>query len=111
LGGDASDHGSGASVASVGASGGADAPPRMLFAPHAAYTEEARRLNIKGSVVLSVLLTRSGKVQVLATIKPLGHGLDESAREAAQAMEFEPARKQGKPVDYITTVRVVFDLT
>lgn len=112
LGGDTSGHGSGASVAGGGgASGGADEPPRMLSAPHAAYTEVARRLSIKGSVVLRVLLTSSGKVQVLATIKTLGYGLDESAREAAQAMEFEPARKHGKPVDYITTVSVIFDLT
>jgi hypothetical protein len=26
-------------------------------------------------------------------------------------MEFTPARKQGKPIDYITTLRIVFDLT
>lgn len=118
LGGDPSDHGSGASTTGGGGSGrsdesgGADEPPRLLSAPRAAYTEEARRLNIKGSVVLRVLLTRSGTLRVLAAITaPLGHGLDESARDAAQAIEFEPARKQGKPVDYITTVRVVFDLT
>jgi TonB family protein len=102
--------GSGAK-ATTGGGSGIDELPHMASSPRAAYTEEALRLKIRGSVVLRVLLTSSGKVQVLGVVTPLGHGLDQAAREAAEGMEFTPARKQGKPIDYITTLRIVFDLT
>jgi TonB family protein len=102
---------SGATLAGGGGASGVDELPRMVSSPRATYTEEALRLKIRGSVVLRVLLTCYGKVQVLGVVTPLGHGLDQSAREAAEAMEFTPARKLGKPVDYITTLSIVFDLS
>jgi TonB family protein len=87
-------------------------PPRLLSAPAAAYTDEALRLGVRGSVVLKVRLTASGSIYVLGIVHSLGHGLDETAMAAAKAMQFVPARRSGssKPVDSIATVMVVFDL-
>jgi TonB family protein len=87
-------------------------PPRMLSAPSARYTDEALRLGIKGSVVLKVRLTASGAIRVLGIVHSLGHGLDEAAMVAANAMQFVPARStSGTTIDSIAIVTVVFDMS
>jgi TonB family protein len=84
---------------------------RLLSSPSPAYSEEARRLNVKGNVVLEVRLTASGAVRVLRVICGLGHGLDEAAIEAVNRIRCRPARKAGQPIDVVGTITVVFDLT
>jgi periplasmic protein TonB len=104
--------GSGTGIEGGVPTGLVSASPRLLSAPFAAYTQEARRLGIRGVVVLKVKLTASGTVHVLEILQALGHGLDETAKEAAMAMRFLPAHNSsGLPVDAIATVTVLFDMT
>lgn len=74
------------------------------------YTAEARRQRIEGAVVLEVTFVATGEMRVLRVVESLGHGLDEAAVEAAQKTRFKPARRDGRPVDHTTTLRVVFRL-
>ena len=86
-------------------------PAEITSKPNPVYTEEARRLKIEGEVLLKVNFTVSGKVEVLWVVRGLGHGLDEAAVRAAEGMRFKPAMRDGKPVDSMATVHVLFQLT
>jgi TonB family protein len=87
-----------------------DTPVAIISKPRPVYTDEARRLRIEGEVVLEVTFPASGQVRVLRVLGSLGHGLDEAAIEAAQEIEYKPARRDGRPVDHTATLRVVFRL-
>jgi TonB family protein len=82
----------------------------ILFKPRPAYSEEARKLRIEGSVLLEVIFARSSQVRVLRVMRGLGHGLDENAADAARGIRFRPAQRNGEPVDSIATVEITFQL-
>ena len=85
-------------------------PVEILYKPNPAYTAEARALRLEGEVLLEVVFTASGEVQVLGVVRGLGHGLDESAMVAARQIRFKPERMNGRPVDSKATVHIVFQL-
>ncbi len=85
-------------------------PVEILEKPRPAYTEEARRLNIQGEVLLQAAFDASGAVRVLGLLRGLGHGLDEAAMAAARQIRFRPARRNGQPVDSTAVVHIVFQL-
>ena len=87
-----------------------DTQVEILSKPTPVYTDEARAMKLEGEVVLEVEFTASGAVHVLHVVRGLGHGLDEAATRAAAGMRFTPARSAGRPVDYRTTVHIVFRL-
>jgi TonB family protein len=78
--------------------------------PRPAYTDEARRLQIEGEVLIEAVFSASGDVRVLRIVSGLGHGLDESAVLAARGIRFRPATRNGTPVDATATVRISFQL-
>ena len=80
----------------------------ILEKPEAEYTEEARRNNVRGTVVLKVTLSGSGLVLVDSVETGLPHGLTEMAIAAARRIVFEPARRGGRPVAHRATVEYVF---
>jgi hypothetical protein len=49
-------------------------------------------------------------VRVLGVASGLGHGLDEAAIAASKKIQFNPARRDGAPVDHPARLRVVFRL-
>ena len=83
---------------------------KILAKPRPKYTPEARKLHIEGEVRLEVLFAASGEIEVLKVAQGLGHGLDENAIEAAKRIRFEPALRNGEPVDLVATVRIRFQL-
>jgi protein TonB len=95
--------------ASASAPGVATNTPKVLFKPKPAYTPEATALHINGVVQVRIRVSATGAVTVLAITRPLGHGLDQSAQQAAQAMRFQPAvDANGHPVDWEGNVTVTF---
>jgi TonB family protein len=85
-------------------------PVEILSKPNPVYTEEARRLHVQGEVLLRVVFAASGKMQILGVARGLGHGLDEAAVQAAQQIQFKPARRNGQPVDTTATLHILFEL-
>ena len=73
---------------------------RILAKPDAGYTEEARRNNISGQVVLYVLFAETGHINQISVARGLPFGLTERAIAAARKIEFEPAELDGKKVAY-----------
>ena len=86
-------------------------PVEVLSKPTPAYTAEARALHLEGEVLLQVVFSAAGSVQVVRVVRGLGHGLDESAVRAAEQIRFKPATRAGVPVDFPTMLHIVFQLT
>ena len=86
-------------------------PVSITSKPSPQYTDEARRLKVEGEVLVKVVFTASGEVRVLNVVRGLGHGLDESAIKAAQNVRFNPALRNGQPVDSTATLHIVFQLS
>jgi TonB family protein len=87
-----------------------DVPVEILAKPTPTYTDEARALKLEGEVVLEVEFGAAGTIRVLRVVSGLGHGLDESATRAAQGIRFKAAQSSGRPVDFRSTVHIVFRL-
>jgi TonB family protein len=85
-------------------------PVVILVKPNPVYTDEARKLNLEGEVVLDVIFPASGPVHVNRVISGLGHGLDENAIKAAQQIQFKPAISDGHAVDFPAKVHIVFQI-
>jgi TonB family protein len=82
----------------------------ILSKPRPAYTDEARQLKVEGEVLVEVMFTAGGQLQVRRVVRGLGHGLDESALRAAQQIRFRPAQRDGAPYDSLALVHIVFEL-
>ncbi len=89
-------------------------PPTTLveitYKPNPVYTDEARRLQLQGEVLLEVEFAANGQLHVNRVVRGLGHGLDEAAVAAANKMRFKPALRNGQPMDSTAIVHVVFQL-
>ena len=94
----------------VNPQGGEAKPLQILIKPRPDYTDEARRQQIEGEVLLELLFPASGETRVVRLVRGLGHGLDESAMAAARAIRFRPAEQAGVPVDTTAVVHIVFQL-
>ena len=85
-------------------------PPKLLREVRANYTDEARRANVNGEVVLEIVVRRDGTVGDVRILQRLGSGLDDRAVQAVRQWRFSPARLKGTPVDVIVEVAVEFKL-
>ena len=76
---------------------------KVLNAPAATYTNEARADDVKGEVRLRLVLAADGTVKNVFPIRSLHHGLTESAMAAARQIKFEPAIRNDVPVSQFAT--------
>jgi TonB family protein len=86
-------------------------PFTILSKPKPTYTDEGRKRHIEGEVQLDVVFLANGQIKVLGVTHGLGYGLDEAAIQAAQKIQFVPAKRGGQPVDYQAKLRILFQLT
>jgi TonB family protein len=83
---------------------------RLLSKPEPQYTEEARRNQISGTVVLRVIFSSTGEVVQIRAVHTLPFGLTERAIAAARRIEFLPAIKGGQPVSVAMQLEYNFNL-
>jgi periplasmic protein TonB len=110
-------NGSGIGPGSGGGTGGGPyrpgsgiTPPTVVREVRPDYTEDGRRRNIEGDVVLEIVVRRDGAVGDVKLLHGLGAGLDQRAIDAVRQWRFSPAQRQGVPVDVIVEVAVEFKL-
>src|SRR5436190_21060166 len=85
-------------------SGEVERSANVLEMPAAAYTAEALAAKAEGQVRLRMVLAADGNVRYVFPIKSAGHGLTESAMNAARRIKFEPAVRLGQPASEFFTV-------
>jgi TonB family protein len=83
---------------------------RVLSKPEPQYSEEARRNQITGTVILSVVFSRTGQVTNIQAVRPLCCGLTEKAIAAARQIRFVPATREGTPVSVRMQLEYNFNL-
>jgi protein TonB len=110
-------HGSGVGAGSGGGIGGGVfkvgggiSAPTAVNTPDPEYTEEARIAKTQGKCILWLIVDETGKPRNIKVVRGLGYGLDAKAVEAVQQWRFQPALKDGKPVNVQISVEVGFHL-
>lgn len=83
---------------------------RVISKPEPQYTEEARRAQITGTVVLRVVFSRTGQVTDIRPIQSLSAGLTEKAIAAARQIRFVPATRNGQAVSMYMQLEYNFNL-
>lgn len=84
--------------------------PRVRFAPDAEYSDKARNAGIQGTVRLSLFVGVNGLPHDIRVERGLGYGLDEEAVKAVRRWKFDPAKKDGTPIDFKINIEVSFRL-
>jgi periplasmic protein TonB len=90
--------------------GGGITAPKPIDTPDPEYTEEARRAKIQGTCTLWLIVDAEGHPRDIRVVHGLGYGLDAKALESVKQWRFEPARKDGQPVNVQVSVEVGFRL-
>jgi TonB family protein len=85
-------------------------PPRTIYQTSPEYSEEARKKKVHGTVVLSLTVGADGLPRDIRVEKGIGYGLDEKAVESVSRWRFDPALKDGQPIDKQIHVEVDFRL-
>jgi protein TonB len=76
-----------------------DTPPKALSTPAPKYPYEAIDDGLAGRSTLDFVVTRSGRVAEVAFIEPLDPMLKEAVLEVTRRWRFDPAMRNGVPVD------------
>jgi TonB family protein len=83
---------------------------RILEKPEPTYSESARRFGVQGTVVLRAVFSKDGQVTNIHIVRKLPHGLTQRAVDAARAIRFVPAAKDGQPVSMWMELQYNFNL-
>jgi TonB family protein len=83
---------------------------RLISKPEPQYTEDARKNQITGTVVLKVVFSSGGQVTNIRTVSGLPYGLTERAIAAARLIKFVPATKDGHQVSMWMQLEYNFNL-
>src|SRR5207245_936795 len=84
--------------------------PRVISKPEPQYTEEARRNQVTGTVVLRVVFSSNGQVTNIKAVQKLSGGLTEKAIAAARQIQFMPATRNGQAVSMYMQLEYNFNL-
>jgi TonB family protein len=90
--------------------GGDVAPPAVTHKVDPVYTVEAREQRHQGTVVVEAVVRTNGTIEIVRVAKSLGFGLDEQAIVALKQWRFEPATRNGLPVNVRVKIEVNFNL-
>ena len=72
------------------------------------YPPELRASHVEGEVVLYAIIRRDGSVDSIQLVHSVDPLLDANAMEALAQWKFQPAEKQGEPVDLEAVVHIPF---
>lgn len=102
--------GTGGGRSGILSSGEVEQRARLLSKPEPKYTEEARRNQVTGTVMLRAIFASSGEVVQIRALSSLPYGLTERAIAAAREIKFVPAQKGGRPVSVFMQLEYNFNL-
>ncbi|MBC8028857.1 MAG: energy transducer TonB [Pyrinomonadaceae bacterium] len=83
---------------------------RVISKPEPNYTEDARKNQVQGTVVLRAIFTSGGQVSSIKAVSGLPNGLTERAIAAARNIKFVPATKDGRAVSMHIQLEYSFNL-
>lgn len=84
--------------------------PTIISRERAAYTDEAQLHRAQGTVLLSAIFSANKQILQIQVVRGLPYGLSESAILAAKKIKFQPAMRNGVPVNVRMTLQYDFNL-
>jgi TonB family protein len=90
--------------------GSAISAPSPMHKVDPRYNPTAVEDRVEGTVRLAFVIGHDGHVYGVETVKGIDSRIDESAVEALRKWEFEPAMRDGKPIDVDALVDIPFRL-
>lgn len=86
--------------------------PRILREVKPAYTSDAMRAKVQGTVLLQCVVRPDGSVTDIQILRSLDSvfGLDQEAMKAARQWRFAPGTRMGQPVPVQITIELTFTL-
>lgn len=85
-----------------------DSQPQAILEVKGAYTADATRAGIEGSVILKITIDANGDVTEAKLLQGIGYGLDEVALSSIRKFKFRPAVKGGESVSTTITYKYSF---
>ena len=85
-------------------------PPDPIRKVDPKYIADAVLERVEGIVRLSAVIRKDGRVDSVELLKHLDDRLDKSAEEALAKWHFEPARRDGTPIDVDAVFEIPFRL-
>jgi len=85
-------------------------PPKTTFQPEPAFTERARKEKIVGSASMLITVGSDGNVKRACLLEAVQPDLGDEAIQTVRTWRFQPAQKNGEPVEFETFVEVSFML-
>jgi TonB family protein len=82
--------------------------PEPITKVAAEYSKEAQVAELEGTVKLAATIAVDGSVRELQVVEPLGAGLDEAAKAAANRWSFKPGATSEGSVSMATTIELSF---
>ena len=73
-----------------------------------AYPQQLMRENVHGTVILYAVIHADGSVGNIRVLRGVDERLDRFASEAIARWQFQPATKNGAPVDVEATFQIPF---
>ncbi len=95
------------SPAGTGASGGLR-PPVPIHKVDPKYYQATIAERVEGKVQIAAVIRTDGRVEQARIVKSVDQRLDRSAKEALLKWQFEPAERNGKPVEVDLVAEIPF---
>ncbi|MGB9335429.1 MAG: TonB family protein [Candidatus Acidiferrales bacterium] len=83
---------------------------KIIYQVQPKYPKEAKKKRISGTVVLRAVIAKNGTIQELQFVSGPPE-LMRSAMDAVRKWRYEPTTLEGRPVEVVTTVSVVYTLS
>jgi periplasmic protein TonB len=83
-------------------------PPRVIHQVNPAYKPDSEGFRISGIVLVGLVVSSKGEPKDVRVVRSLEKAVDQSAVEAVQQWQFEPARKGGLAIAVRITVEIRF---
>jgi TonB family protein len=84
--------------------------PIKISGPEPGYTEMARQVHLRGTVIVQATIDKQGRVIDLKLLRGLPLGLSENTLAALRQWRFEPATLRGEPIAVLYNLTVRFEL-
>jgi TonB family protein len=85
-------------------------PPHATYTPEPRFSEAARQAKFQGTVILQIVVDKTGHVARIRLERALGYDLDDNAMEGVKVWRFDPATQNGQPVAIVMNIEVSFNL-
>lgn len=85
-------------------------PPRPLRKVDPKYVPAAADEKVEGKVRLAAIIRKNGHVERVELLRHLDNRLDQSSAEALAKWEFEPATRNGTPIDVDAVFEIPFHI-